>query len=105
MNNLAILPYICLHALQIQNIKRDVVKKLNITELNKKEVIEAADKEDIFNNINNNDNTKNDSNNNTKNDHNNYNNSNDKTITNESTNIDNLPEPEPIFNNNIGTEL
>lgn len=35
MNNLAISPYICLHALQIQNIKRDVVKKVSIQELNK----------------------------------------------------------------------
>jgi hypothetical protein len=34
MNNLAILPYICLHALQIQNIKRDVVKKVSIENLN-----------------------------------------------------------------------
>jgi len=35
MNNIAILPYICLHALQIQNIKRDVVKKVSIENLNK----------------------------------------------------------------------
>jgi hypothetical protein len=34
MNNIAILPYICLHALQIQNIKRDVVKKVSIENLN-----------------------------------------------------------------------
>ena len=34
MNNISILPYICLHALQIQNVKRDVVKKVNISELN-----------------------------------------------------------------------
>lgn len=34
MNNLAILPYTCLHALQIQNVKRDVVKKVNILNLN-----------------------------------------------------------------------
>ena len=33
MNNVAILPYICLHALQIQNVKRDVVKKVSITKL------------------------------------------------------------------------
>jgi hypothetical protein len=79
--------------------------------LNKNEVICPPDKEDLFKNNNNNDNTKNDSNNDTKNDPNNYNNSNDKTITNESTNIDKLLkpesklEPEPIFNNNIGSEL
>jgi len=35
MNNLAIIQYIALHALQIQNVKRNVVKKINITELNK----------------------------------------------------------------------
>ena len=35
MNNLAIVQYIALHALQIQNVKRNVVKKINITELNK----------------------------------------------------------------------
>jgi len=34
MNNLAITQYIALHALQIQNIKRDVVKKVNIETLN-----------------------------------------------------------------------
>ena len=33
INNLAILPYIFLHTLQIQNVKRDVVKKVNINEL------------------------------------------------------------------------
>lgn len=37
MNNIAILPYICLHSLQIQNIKRDVVKKFSIEKLNKVE--------------------------------------------------------------------
>ena len=35
MNNIAISPYIGLHALQIQNIKRNVVKKASIAELNK----------------------------------------------------------------------
>ena len=35
MNNIAISPYIGLHALQIQNIKRNVVKKASIVELNK----------------------------------------------------------------------
>ena len=34
MNNIAISPYIGLHALQIQNVKRDVVKKASISELN-----------------------------------------------------------------------
>ncbi len=34
MNNIAITPYIALHALQIQNVKRDVVKKVSIEKLN-----------------------------------------------------------------------
>ena len=34
MNNIAILPYITLHALQIQNVKRNIVKKVSINELN-----------------------------------------------------------------------
>jgi len=35
MNNFAIIQYIALHALQIQNVKRNVAKKINIEELNK----------------------------------------------------------------------
>ena len=34
MNNLAITPYIGLHALQLQNVKRNIVKKASIEELN-----------------------------------------------------------------------
>jgi hypothetical protein len=34
MNNIAILPYIGMHALQIQNVKRNVYKKVSIKELN-----------------------------------------------------------------------
>ena len=34
LNNLAITPYICMHALQIQNVKRNTVKKVSIQELN-----------------------------------------------------------------------
>lgn len=34
MNNIAILPYITLHALQIQNITRNVAKKVSINEIN-----------------------------------------------------------------------
>jgi len=34
MNNIAISPYIGMHALQIQNVKRNVVKKASINELN-----------------------------------------------------------------------
>ena len=47
MNNLAILPYVCLHALQIQNIKRDVVKKVDINELNKNDIHYPADESDL----------------------------------------------------------
>jgi hypothetical protein len=39
MNNLAILPYVGLHALQIQNIKRNTVKKVSINELNNETTI------------------------------------------------------------------
>ena len=34
MNNIAVTPYICMHALQIQNVKRNIVKKASIKELN-----------------------------------------------------------------------
>ena len=34
MNNIAVTPYICMHALQIQNVKRNIVKKASIIELN-----------------------------------------------------------------------
>jgi hypothetical protein len=33
MNNIAITQYVALHALQIQNVKRNVVKKIDINEL------------------------------------------------------------------------
>jgi hypothetical protein len=36
MNNIAILPRICLYSLQNQNIERKIAKKMDITELNKK---------------------------------------------------------------------
>ena len=42
MNNAAILPYIGLHALQIQNVKRNVVKTASIKELNN-EIVEPTD--------------------------------------------------------------
>ncbi len=75
MNNLAITPYICLHALQLQNVKRDVAKKIDITELNKQKLV-ANDKETEKENtvIENNQPT-------------------------ESTNIDNLPVPISYENN------
>jgi hypothetical protein len=39
MNNLAISPYIAMHSLQIQNIKRNIVKKVSINELNNTEFV------------------------------------------------------------------
>lgn len=94
MNNLAISPYICMHALQIQNVKRDVVKKLNINKLN----------ENKTENININTNIHNETNN--QKEQNIIIQSNDENI--QSTNIDNLPnsEPQPLgLNNQINTEL
>ena len=44
MNNAAILPYIGMHALQIQNVKRNTVKKVSINELN---VEESLNKEEL----------------------------------------------------------
>ena len=46
MNNIAISPYIGLHALQIQNIKRNVVKKASIVELNKEPASDSEKKDD-----------------------------------------------------------
>jgi hypothetical protein len=97
MNNLAILPYICLHALQIQNVKRDVVKKVSINELNNKEIIYPVDREDI-----NQENTQ------TTSHHvENTSTSQELSSTNQgwpSTSIDDLPQPASI-DNNIGAEL
>lgn len=45
MNNVAISPYIGMHALQIQNVKRESVKKLNIQELNTNNVVAEKEKE------------------------------------------------------------
>ena len=43
MNNIAVVPYIGMHALQIQNIKRNVVKKASIQELNNEPIIAPAE--------------------------------------------------------------
>ena len=84
MNNVAILPYICLHALQIQNVKRNIVKKVSIDEL-KNEVIHPVEHEDLINTHNVENNTTDD-------------------LQNQSTNIDDLPQPS-LSEINIGTEL
>jgi len=46
MNNIAITPYIGMHILQLQNVKRNLVKKANINELNKKEDINELNKKE-----------------------------------------------------------
>jgi hypothetical protein len=106
MNNLAILPYVGLHALQIQNVKRDVVKKINIDNLN----IDTNENQNTnFSKISENDTLNN----------NNTNSNNNENITNDdfandiqSTNINNLPvsDPEPLglnnqINSSIGAEI
>lgn len=48
MNNLAITPYVFLHALQIQNVKRNIAKKIDINELNKREIVVPVDKEELL---------------------------------------------------------
>jgi hypothetical protein len=63
VNNLAISPYIFMHILQLQNIKRDVTKKISVDELKKqtedeveikeKDTIINKDNEDIINNTTN----------------------------------------------------
>jgi hypothetical protein len=79
MNNIAIVPYITLHALQIQNVKRNVVKKVNIQEINNEIIypLETEANEEIG--ISHLDNT-------------------------EGTNISDIPEPS-IIDNIIGSEL
>ena len=52
MNNIAISPYVFMHALQIQNIKRNVVKKANIDELNQ-EINSQEKNEEIVENVEN----------------------------------------------------
>ena len=91
MNNIAILPYIGLHALQIQNVKRNVAKKVSINELNN-EIIQPENNSNTNVNI--------------------------QADTNTSSNIDELPvqndtltdknlEPQPtsLGNNSIGTSI
>ena len=81
MNNIAVAPYIGMHALQIQNVKRNVVKKASIDELNKTVInTQIPEKQEIQ----------------------------DPTvveenIVSEGTNIDNLPQP--ANDNNIGSEI
>jgi hypothetical protein len=47
MNNIAISPYIGLHALQIQNVKRNVVKTASINELNNEAIVDNGNANSI----------------------------------------------------------
>ena len=51
MNNIAVTPYICMHALQIQNVKRNIVKKASIKELNN-EIVHPLETHEELNNQN-----------------------------------------------------
>ena len=84
MNNIAVSPYIGMHALQIQNVKRNVVKKASVNELNKpvintqipeKQEIQEIQEPTIV----------------------------EENIVSQGTNIDNLPQP--INDNNVGSEI
>ena len=78
MNNIAVAPYIGMHALQIQNVKRNIVKKASIDELNKPEInIQLPEKHEIT--------------------------VVEQNIVSDGTNIDNLPQP--ANDNNIGSEI
>ena len=93
MNNIAILPYITLHALQIQNVKRNTVKKVSINELNN-EVIYPDYTNSSDTNINKSVATVDEK---------------LEVTTNDTTNISNLsstiPVPASLDNNNIGSEI
>jgi hypothetical protein len=79
MNNIAVAPYIGMHALQIQNVKRNVVKKASIDELNKPEINNTQLPEKQETTVV------------------------EENIVSEGTNIDNLPQP--ANDNNIGSEI
>jgi len=95
MNNIAVTPYICMHALQIQNVKRNIAKKASIQELNN-EFINNVQTQEELNNVNSQINNNNNNNNN--------NNDNDNDNDTNQTMIDNLPQPINI-DNNIGSEI
>ena len=78
MNNIAVAPYIGMHALQIQNVKRNIVKKASIDELNKLEInIQLPEKQETT--------------------------VVEQNIVSDGTNIDNLPQP--ANDNIIGSEI
>jgi len=88
MNNIAVSPYICMHALQIQNVKRNVVKKASIKELNN-EILQPLETQEELNELN--ENIQDEIN----------------TNINENTNGTNITDlPEPVSNEmNIGSSI
>jgi hypothetical protein len=82
MNNIAVAPYIGMHALQIQNVKRNIVKKASIDELNNPEINKSQipEKQEIQEKL-----------------------VVEENIVSEGTTIDNLPQP--ANDNNIGSEI
>lgn len=81
MNNIAVAPYIGMHALQIQNVKRNIVKKASIDELNKPVINTQIPEKEEFQETT----------------------AVEQNIVSEGTNIDNLPQPSN--DNNIGSEI
>jgi hypothetical protein len=82
MNNVAVAPYIGMHALQIQNVKRNIVKKASIDELNKTVInnTQIPEKQEIQET-----------------------NVVEQNLHSEGTSIDNLPQP--TNDNNISSEI
>jgi hypothetical protein len=97
MNNVAVLPYIGMHALQIQNVKRNIVKKASIQELNTEVINPLETQEELYNQDNIQDNIQ-DSN------QDNIPDSNQENLVDNGRDINNLPEP-ASFENNIGSQL
>jgi len=79
MNNIAVAPYIGMHALQIQNVKRNIVKKASIDELNKPEINNTQLPEKQETTVV------------------------EENIVSQGSNIDNLPQP--ANDSNIGSEI
>jgi len=76
MNNVAITPHISMYALQIQNVKRNTVKKMDINELNQPKI--ESEKNTVRENDNEDENTEDNKENNNENDENSENNENNK---------------------------
>jgi hypothetical protein len=81
-----------MHALQIQNVKRNVVKKASIKELNN-EIVHIEPQEELYNQDNIQDSNQD-----------NIQDSNQENLVDNGTDINNLPEP-ASFENNIGSQL